>query len=272
MKAIQLANYKIGDGNQIVIIAGPCVIENEEITLTTANYIKKLSEKLKFNFIFKSSYKKANRTSSKSFTTIGVEPALKILEKVKKEFDCPIITDVHTNEEVKIASTVADVLQIPAFLCRQTELLVEAGKSGKIVNIKKGQFLSPDQMEFAIQKVRSSGNDNIMVTERGTFFGYGDLVVDMRSLVIMRTFGYPVIFDATHSVQQPGMGDKSGGKPEFILPLARAAVSIGIDGLFLETHPDPSKALSDADSQLPLSDLEKLLDQIITLDKITKKL
>jgi 2-dehydro-3-deoxyphosphooctonate aldolase (KDO 8-P synthase) len=271
MKMINLNNIKIGAKNPIIVIAGPCVIENEDITLSTAIRIKKLSENLNFPFIFKSSYKKANRTSFKSFSTIGIEESLRILEKVKKEINSPILTDIHTIEEIKIVKEVADILQIPAFLCRQTDLLIEAGKSNKVINIKKGQFLSPGEMKHAAEKVKSTGNEKIMLTERGTFFGYNDLVVDMRSLKIMKELGYPVIFDATHSVQQPGKDDRSSGLPEFIFPLARAATAAGIDGIFIETHPDPINALSDAASQLPLLDLESLLSQVLQIDRLVKE-
>ncbi len=267
---IQINDIKIGSGNKFVLIAGPCVVENREIIFQTAERIKNITTKLNIRFIFKSSYKKANRTSVNSFTGVGDTEALQILSDVKKEFRLPILTDVHSLNEIKIASEVADVLQIPAFLSRQTELLVAAGETGKVVNIKKGQFLAPDEMEHAIKKVESTGNKKIMLTERGSSFGYHNLVVDMRSLVIMKNFGYPVVMDATHSVQIPGKDSKSGGEPIFIKPLARAAAAVGIDALFLEVHPDPSKALSDAASQLPLSELENLLVEIKKIDDLVK--
>ncbi len=254
------------------MIAGPCVVENEKITFTTAEQIQKITSKLGIQFIFKSSYKKANRTSLKSFSGIGDSDAIKILEKVKREFDVPLLTDVHSIEEISLVSDTADVLQIPAFLCRQTELLVAAGQTGKAVNVKKGQFLSPEDMKYAIEKIESTGNKKILLTERGTTFGYHNLVVDMRSLVIMKELGYPVVMDATHSVQMPGSGGKTGGQPKFIKPLAKAAAAVGIDALFLEVHPDPSNALSDAESQLPLSELEKLLTEIQQIDTLVKKL
>lgn len=267
---IEVKGIKIGGNNPFVLIAGPCIVESKEIAFQTAESIKEITTKLRIPFIFKSSYKKANRTSLKSFTGLGDKEALKILGDISEKLDVPLLTDVHTSEEIILASEVADVLQIPAFLCRQTELLIDAGKSGKAVSIKKGQFLAPDEMKHAVSKVESTGNKNILLTERGTTFGYHNLVVDMRSLVIMKEFGYPVVMDATHSVQLPGKDNKSGGQPAYIKPLARAAAAIGIDALFLEVHPDPSKALSDAASQLPLSDLENLLVEIKKIDDLVK--
>jgi len=268
---LELNNMKIGESNPFVLIAGPCVIENEEITFHTAKEIQLICNKLDIGFIFKSSFKKANRTAVSSFSTIGIEKALQILSDVKTKFNLPILTDVHSAEDVNMAKQVADVLQIPAFLCRQTELLMVAGESGKIVNIKKGQFLSPEDMIYAAQKVEASGNKKIMLTERGTTFGYHNLVVDMRGLVIMKNFGYPVVMDATHSVQLPSNSNSTGGNPEFIFPLAKAATAIGISALFLEVHPEPEKALSDAASQLKLSKLENVLKAIQSIDKIVKQ-
>lgn len=271
-KEVSVLNVKIGAGNPLVLIAGPCVVENREMIFFTAEKVKLLCEKLKVPVIFKSSYKKANRTSMMGFVSIGMDEALKILDDVKKAFGMPILTDIHTAEEVKSAAQVADVLQIPAFLCRQTDLLIAAGNTGKVVNIKKGQFLAPDDMKHPIEKVISTKNENILVTERGTTFGYHNLVVDMRGLVMMKKFGYPVVLDATHSVQLPsGENGKSGGQPEFIFPLSRAGAAVGIDALFVETHPEPAKALSDAASQLPLHQLEKLLKQITAIDKTMKE-
>jgi len=270
---INVGNITIGGTNPLVLIAGPCVVENRDVVLITADKILSVAKKFSVPVIFKSSYKKANRTSGKSFSGIGMDEALHILSELKKEFSLPILTDVHTEEEIKLAATVADVLQIPAFLCRQTELLFAAGKTGKAVNIKKGQFLSPYDMKFSAEKVEMVGNKNILLTERGTTFGYNNLVVDMRSLVIMRQLGYPVIFDATHSVQIPGTGEgKTSGNREFILPLARAAVAVGVDGIFLETHPNPKEAKSDAESQLQLSELENLVEQIVELNEVRRKL
>ncbi|MFH1196193.1 MAG: 3-deoxy-8-phosphooctulonate synthase [bacterium] len=268
---IELKNIKIGDGNPFVLIAGPCVVESESLVLFTAEKINTIVSELGIPFIFKSSYKKANRTSVDSFTGLGDEAALKIIAKVGKEFDVSVLTDIHTEQESVIAAGYVDVLQIPAFLCRQTELLIAAGKTGKVVNIKKGQFLAPGDMQNAADKILSTGNNKIMFTERGTTFGYNNLVVDMRSLVIMKELGYPVVMDATHSVQMPGMGKVTGGKREFIKPLARAATAVGIDALFLEVHPDPQKALSDASSQLPLDELKNLLLEIKSIDEVVKR-
>jgi 2-dehydro-3-deoxyphosphooctonate aldolase (KDO 8-P synthase) len=269
---VEIKNIKLGSNRPFVLIAGPCVVENEKITLSTAEQIKKITSKLGIQFIFKSSYKKANRTSIKSFKGIGDSEAIKILNKVKMELDLPLLTDVHSVDEVSMLSSFVDVLQIPAFLCRQTELLIAAGETGKSVNIKKGQFLAPDDMKHAIEKVESTGNKKILLTERGSSFGYHNLVVDMRSLVIMKEFGYPVVMDATHSVQLPGSGGKTGGQPKFIKPIAKAAAAVGIDALFLEVHPDPANALSDSESQLPLSELENLLIEIQQIDTLVKKL
>ncbi|MFC2085119.1 3-deoxy-8-phosphooctulonate synthase [Bacteroidota bacterium] len=268
---VKVGDIQIGGNNPIVLIAGPCVVENREITLRTAGEIKNIASKLNIPFIFKSSYKKANRTSLDSFTTIGIEKALDILYEIKSELEIPLLTDIHSEHEVTIASNIVDILQIPAFLCRQTDLLLAAGKSEKIVNIKKGQFLAPEDMIHVAKKVNSTGNNNILFTERGTMFGYHNLIVDMRSLVIMKEYGYPVIMDATHSVQIPSLGNISGGLPKFISPLAKAATAIGIDGLFLEVHPDPPNAFSDAASQLPLSKLEELLNYIIKIDNTVKE-
>jgi 2-dehydro-3-deoxyphosphooctonate aldolase (KDO 8-P synthase) len=268
---VEVNKIKIGDGNPFVLIAGPCIIENEEMIMQTADEINQITSRLNIPYIFKSSYKKANRTNLNSFSGIGDEKALKILNKVKEKFSLPILTDVHTEEEINKAADVADILQIPAFLSRQTDLLLKAGNSGKVVNIKKGQFLAPHDMKHIIEKVESTGNKKILLTERGSTFGYHNLVVDMRSLVIMREFGYPVVMDATHSVQLPGKDATSGGEPKFIKPLARAAAAVGIDALFLEVHPDPQNALSDAASQLPIDQLEELLLQVKEIDKRIKK-
>jgi len=271
-KIVSIGNVSIGGGKPLVLIAGPCVVENRELILQTAKTILGITQRLNIPFIFKSSYKKANRTSGDSFMTIGEEKALAILAEVKREFGVPLLTDIHTEEEAKTAAEVVDVLQIPAFLCRQTELLEAAGRTGKVVNIKKGQFLAPDDMHLAVKKVASTGSEKILLTERGTTFGYHNLVVDIRALPIMQKTGYPVILDATHSVQLPGgASNQSGGQPEFIFPIARAGVAAGIDGIFIETHPNPAKALSDAASQLKLSLLEELLKQVKTIDDIVKQ-
>ncbi len=270
-KIVEVKDIKIGGGNPLVVIAGPCVVENYEITYETAKRAKEITSELGMPFIFKSSYKKANRTSLKGFSTIGEKIALEILAQIKKELDIPVLTDIHSEPEAEMAAEYVDVLQIPAFLCRQTELLIAAGKTGKVVNIKKGQFMAPEDMKYAAEKVASTGNDKILLTERGTTFGYHNLVVDMRSLPIMRSIGYPVVIDATHSVQLPSVGEKSGGRPEFIFHIARAAVAVGVDAIFLETHPEPSKALSDAASQLKLDYLYELLYQVKQIDELVKK-
>jgi 2-dehydro-3-deoxyphosphooctonate aldolase (KDO 8-P synthase) len=269
---IKIGGIKIGGNNPLVLIAGPCVVEGREITLRTAETIQRLAKKYRIPFIFKSSYKKANRTSGKSFSTLGMDDGLAVLREVKETLGLPILTDVHTEDEVEHAAVVADVLQIPAFLCRQTDLLQAAGRTKRVVNIKKGQFMAPEDMKHQAQKVEQVGNKKVMLTERGATFGYHNLVVDMRSLTIMRSLGYPVILDATHSVQLPGGGKgETSGQPQFIFPIARAGVAVGIDGLFIETHPNPARALSDAASQLKLEYLEALLKQIVPLDKLVKE-
>jgi 2-dehydro-3-deoxyphosphooctonate aldolase (KDO 8-P synthase) len=267
---VQVNKIKIGDNSPLVLIAGPCVVENEKITMHAAEEIVKISSDLKIPFIFKASYKKANRTSIKSFSGIHFDKALNILAKVRKEFAVPVLTDIHSENEVESVAQVADILQIPAFLCRQTDLLTAAARTGRTVNVKKGQFLAPDDMKHVIEKIEFVKNKKILLTERGSSFGYHNLVVDMRSLEIMRKFGYPVIMDATHSVQLPGSSNVSGGEAQFIPLLARAAAAVGIDGLFLEVHPDPSKALSDAGSQLPLGKLKRLLEIVKRIDEIVK--
>ncbi len=270
-KIVKVKDIKIGGGNPLVVIAGPCVVENYEITYETAKKVKEITTELGMPFIFKSSYKKANRTSLKGFSTIGEKVALEILKQIKQELNIPVLTDIHSEPEAEMAAEYVDVLQIPAFLCRQTELLIAAGKTGKVVNIKKGQFMAPEDIKYAAEKVASTGNDKILLTERGTTFGYHNLVVDMRSLPIMRATGYPVVIDVTHSVQLPSLGEKSGGRPEFIFHIARAGVAVGVDAIFLETHPEPSKALSDASSQLKLDYLYDLLYQVKQIDELVKK-
>ncbi len=268
-REIKIGNVLIGSKNPLVIIAGPCVIETEKSTIDAAKRLKKISEKFKIPLIFKSSYDKANRTSISSPRGPGIEKGLKILEKVKKETGMPVLSDIHSPEEVAYAAEVLDVFQIPAFLCRQTDLIVAASKTGKPVNIKKGQFLAPWEVKNIIEKFTSTGNHNLLITERGTSFGYNNLVVDMRSILIMQEFGYPVIFDATHSVQLPGgLGSASGGQREFVAPLSKAAVAVGCNGLFLEVHPDPDKALCDGPNMLRLDDLEKLLTTIKSIDEL----
>ncbi|MBO2524783.1 MAG: 3-deoxy-8-phosphooctulonate synthase [Bacteroidetes bacterium] len=248
------------------LIAGPCVVEGEEITLLIAREIKKICVELEIPFYFKASYKKANRSSLHSFTGIGNEQALAVLAKVKADLDLPIVTDIHTEQEAAWAAQVADVLQIPAFLCRQTDLLVAAAKTGKIINIKKGQFMSPEAMHFAVEKVREAGNQQVLITERGTTFGYTDLVVDFRGIKEMKKNGCPVVFDATHSLQQPNQPKGvTGGRPDLIETMAKAAVAVGFDGLFMETHPEPAKAMSDGANMLPLDQLHDLLVKLLKI-------
>ena len=248
----------------IFLIAGPCVVESEHLCLSIAEVLTELCVKHKLPCIFKASYRKANRTRDESFQGIGDQEALNILEKVRSDFNIPVLTDIHECTEVDTAAEVVDILQIPAFLARQTELLRKAGKSGRSVNIKKGQFMSPDSMAFAVEKVRNTGNNEIMLTERGSFFGYQDLVVDFRGLIQMQSLNCPVVFDATHSLQKPNQKKGvSGGNPEYIIPMARAAVAAGVQGLFIETHPDPGKALSDGENMLPLNQMDNLLAQIL---------
>lgn len=248
------------------LIAGPCVVEGEEITLLIAREIKKICVELEIPYYFKASYKKANRSSLHSFTGIGNEQALAVLAKVKADLDLPIVTDIHTEQEAAWAAQVADVLQIPAFLCRQTDLLVAAAKTGKIINIKKGQFMSPEAMRFAVEKVREAGNQQVLITERGTTFGYTDLVVDFRGIKELKKNGCPVVFDATHSLQQPNQPKGvTGGRPDLIETMAKAAVAVGFDGLFMETHPEPAKALSDGANMLPLSQLHDLLVKLLRI-------
>ena len=248
------------------LIAGPCVVEGEEITLLIAREIKNICAKLAIPFYFKASYKKANRSSLSSFTGIGNDKALAVLAKVKKDLDLPIVTDIHTEQEAAWAAQVADVLQIPAFLCRQTDLLVAAARTGKIVNIKKGQFMSPEAMRFAVQKVREAGNEQVLITERGTTFGYTDLVVDFRGIKALKENACPVVFDATHSLQQPNQPKGvTGGRPDLIETMAKAAIAVGFDGLFMETHPEPAKALSDGANMLPLDQLHDLLVKLLRI-------
>ncbi|MDC1395484.1 3-deoxy-8-phosphooctulonate synthase [Bacteroidia bacterium] len=252
--------------DKLFLLAGPCAIENEKITLETAEYLTKLTDKLGIPYVFKSSYRKANRTKSSSFTGIGDEKALKLLGKVRSEFGVPTVTDIHESKEAAMAAEYVDILQIPAFLFRQTELLQAAGKTGKVVNIKKGQFAAAEAMEFAANKVKEVGNNKVLFTERGNMFGYGDMIVDYRNLVWMREMGHKVVIDCTHSLQQPNNGSgTTGGLPQLIEPMAKAAVAVGVDGLFIETHPDPSTALSDGANMLPLQKIEDLLVKLLRL-------
>ena len=269
LKAIP--NLKYLESNNFFLIAGPCAIEGEEMAFKIAENCIKICDKLKVPYIFKGSFKKANRSRIDSFTGIGDEIALKILKKIRDHFNIPVITDIHNEIDAKLAAEYVDILQIPAFLVRQTDLLVAAAKTNKIINVKKGQFLAPWDMVNVTKKISESGNDKILVTERGASFGYNTLVSDMRSLPIMAKNGYPVIFDATHSVQQPGgQGDSSGGQREFVEYLARAAVAVGVAGVFIETHQDPDNAPSDGPNMVPLNKLKDLLTQIIEIDKLVK--
>jgi len=272
LRSLRIGDIQIGGNRTLVLIAGPCVIENREMVLRTAERIHAAARKHKLPFIFKSSYKKANRTSGRSFIGLEMDKALKILGEVRSELGVPVLTDVHAVEEAEMAAEVVDVLQIPAFLCRQTELLQAAGRTRKAVNIKKGQFMAPEDMRHQAEKVEMAGNKRVLLTERGTTLGYHNLVVDMRSLAIMRGLGYPVILDVTHSVQLPGGGKGvTAGRPEFIFPIARAGAAVGIDGLFVEVHPNPKRALSDAASQLNLVLLDDLLRQVKPIDAFVKK-
>ena len=250
------------------LLAGPCVIEGEEMALRIAEHIVKVTDRLGIPYVFKGSYRKANRSRLDSFTGIGDEKALKVLEKVRQTFDIPVVTDIHAAQEAEMAAEYVDVLQIPAFLCRQTDLLVAAARTGKIVNIKKGQFLSPEAMRFAAKKVVEAGNDQVMLTERGTTFGYQDLVVDYRGIPEMQSFGYPVILDVTHSLQRPNQtSGVTGGMPQLIETIAKAGVAVGVDGLFMETHQDPSVAKSDGANMLKLDLLEGLLEKLVRIRK-----
>jgi len=271
---MKLCGFEVGLERPLFLIAGPCVIESREFAIETAGILKEMAARVGVPFIYKSSYDKANRSSTKTFRGFGMEEGLKILAEVQSQIGVPVLTDVHTEEQVPHVAAVVDVLQTPAFLCRQTDFIVACAKSGKPVNIKKGQFLAPHDMLQVVNKAKEAngGLDNILVCERGASFGYNTLVSDMRGLAIMRETNCPVVFDATHSVQQPGgQGDKSGGQREFVPVLARAAVASGVAGVFMETHPDPSKALSDGPNAWPLGKLEDLLHVLVDLDKLVKK-
>jgi 2-dehydro-3-deoxyphosphooctonate aldolase (KDO 8-P synthase) len=260
-----------GPSERLAVIAGPCLVESESLLRTVAERLVELQAQLPVDFVFKGSYKKANRTSANSIAGIGDDKALALLEQVRSDYGLPVLSDVHSEAEVKSAAQVLDILQIPAFLSRQTELLQAAGMTGKVVEIKKGQFMSAEDMKHAKAKVESTGNNQVILAERGTFFGYGDLVVDFRSLVTMRSFGSPVIYDATHSIQRPSQNGVSSGDRRFLAPLARAAMAVGVDGLFLETHPNPAEALSDKDSQLPLAQLEALLENLLRVREAIRR-
>lgn len=271
---MKLCNFDVGLEHPLFLIAGPCVIESQQMAIDTAGQLKEIAAALNIPFIYKSSYDKANRSSNKTFRGFGMEQGLKILDEVRRQIGVPILTDVHTEEQVPHVAAVVDVLQTPAFLCRQTDFITACAKSGKPVNIKKGQFMAPWDMKNVVQKAKEAngGADNIMVCERGVSFGYNTLVSDMRGLATMRETNCPVVFDATHSVQQPGgQGDKSGGQREHVPVLARAAVASGIAGIFMETHPDPAKALSDGPNAWPLHKMKDLLEVLVDLDKLVKK-
>jgi len=268
---VKCGSVEISNSNSFCLIAGPCQLETEQHAMDMAGKIKEITTSLGIGFIYKTSFDKANRTSLKGKRGAGLEQSLPIFDKIKKELNVPILTDIHNIEQCAVVAKHVDVLQIPAFLCRQTDLLIAAAKTKKIINVKKGQFLAPWDMVNVTKKISDSGNDNILVTERGASFGYNTLVSDMRSLPIMAKNGYPVIFDATHSVQQPGgQGDKSGGQREFVEHLSRAAIAVGVAGVFMETHQDPDNAPSDGPNMIPLSNLENLLKQLIEIDNIIK--
>ena len=268
---VKCSNFEIANNKPFTLIAGPCQLENEEHALKISSELKKITTELGINLIYKTSFDKANRTSLKGKRGMGLDKSLPIFDKIRKEVGLPVLTDVHTAEQCSIVANHVDVLQIPAFLCRQTDLLIAAAKTGKIINVKKGQFLAPWDMANVIKKIEESGNKNILITERGASFGYNTLVSDMRALPIMSKFGFPIVFDATHSVQQPGgMGEKSGGQREFVPYLARAAVAVGVGAIFMETHEDPDNAPSDGPNMVPLNEVKTLLKKLTEIDKLVK--
>ena len=268
---VKCSNFEIANDKPFTLIAGPCQLENEEHALKISTELKKITSDLGINLIYKTSFDKANRTSLKGKRGMGLEKSLPIFDKIRKEVGLPILTDVHTAEQCSVVAKHVDVLQIPAFLCRQTDLLIAAAKTGKIINVKKGQFLAPWDMANVIKKIEESGNKNILITERGASFGYNTLVSDMRSLPIMSKFGFPIVFDASHAVQQPGgMGEKSGGQREFVPYLARAAIAVGVGAIFMETHEDPDNAPSDGPNMVPLNEVKALLKKLTEIDKLVK--
>ena len=268
---VNCGNIEISNDNKICIIAGPCQLETEQHAMDMAGQIKEITSKFNMGLIYKTSFDKANRTSLKGKRGAGLDQSLPIFDKVKKEFDIPILTDIHNAEQCSLVAPHADVLQIPAFLCRQTDLLIAAAKTGKIINVKKGQFLAPWDMANVIKKIEDSGNKNILITERGASFGYNTLVSDMRSIPIMAKYGFPIVFDATHSVQQPGgLGEKSGGQREFVPYLARAAIAVGVGAIFIETHEDPENAPSDGPNMVPLNEIKNLLKMLSEIDNLIK--
>jgi 2-dehydro-3-deoxyphosphooctonate aldolase (KDO 8-P synthase) len=264
-----IPNLKNLDSGNFFLMAGPCVVESEQMVFDIAGRISEIASRLQIPYIFKASYRKANRTRLDSFTGIGDQKALEILGKVRKDLQLPVVTDIHESQEAALAAPVVDVLQIPAFLCRQTDLLVAAAKTGKVVNVKKGQFLAASSMRFAVDKIRESGNNQVVLTERGTMLGYADLVVDFRGIPVMQQMGVPVVLDVTHSLQQPNQGSGvTGGQPHLISTIAKAGIAAGADGIFIETHPNPSKALSDGANMLPLDQLEVLLEKLSAIRKV----
>ncbi|MDC0437617.1 3-deoxy-8-phosphooctulonate synthase [Pelagibacteraceae bacterium] len=268
---VKCANFDIANDKPFTLIAGPCQLENEEHAIKISTELKKITKELGINLIYKTSFDKANRTSLNGKRGMGLENSLPIFDKIRKEVGLPVLTDVHTAEQCSIIADHVDVLQIPAFLCRQTDLLIAAAKTGKIINVKKGQFLAPWDMANVIKKIEESGNKNILITERGASFGYNTLVSDMRALPIMSKFGFPIVFDATHSVQQPGgMGEKSGGQREFVPYLARAAIAVGVGAIFMETHEDPDNAPSDGPNMVPMNEVKALLKKLTEIDKLVK--
>ena len=268
---VKCSNFEISNDKPFTLIAGPCQLENETHALKMSSELKKITSELGINLIYKTSFDKANRTSLKGKRGMGLEKSLPIFDKIRKEVGLPVLTDAHTAEQCSIVADHVDVLQIPAFLCRQTDLLIAAAKTGKIINVKKGQFLAPWDMANVIKKIEESGNKNILITERGASFGYNTLVSDMRALPIMSKFGFPIVFDATHSVQQPGgMGEKSGGQREFVPYLARAAIAVGVGAIFMETHEDPDNAPSDGPNMVPLNEVKTLLKKLTEIDKLVK--
>ena len=271
-KIIKISNFKVSNNLPLTLIAGPCQLESQTHAFKMVDRIQRIAKKLKINFIYKTSFDKANRTSLSGKRGLGLEKSMAIFDQIKKKFKVPILTDVHTAEQCSIVSRHADILQIPAFLCRQTDLLIAAAKTGKIINVKKGQFLAPWDMKNVVSKIQNSGNKNILITERGVCFGYNTLVSDFRAIPTLKEFGYPVIFDATHSVQQPGgKGNSSGGQREFVEPLSRAAVAVGVAAIFIETHDNPDRAPSDGANMLHINKLESLLKKLQKIDLIIKK-
>ena len=269
---VKCGKFEIANNKPFTLIAGPCQLESEGHALKISTELKKITSELNINFIYKTSFDKANRTSIKSKRGLGLEKSLPIFDKIRKEVGVPLLTDIHTAEQCSIVSKHVDVLQIPAFLCRQTDLLIAAAKTGKIINVKKGQFLAPWDMLNVIKKIEDAGNKNILITERGASFGYNTLVSDMRALPIMSKFGFPIVYDATHSVQQPGgMGEKSGGQREFVPYLAKAAAAVGVGAIFIETHEDPDNAPSDGPNMVPLKDIKDLLKKLSEIDNLIKK-